>query len=194
MKYLALILAVFVMIGCGLTPEQSAALKAYELQLEQLHREAGEFADELSYYDDEIAAVVAKIKSKQIPVSEGMALINQFMERKTETLKAYSEIREQIDATWQAKNDLEASGVPWWSIALHTLEGILVAAGLAKWRGALRIVNAVIDGVETGGCKDTKIAIEEAAIAAKVSTQLKGIVLARTPTVSKVADPVKTVA
>ena len=179
MKYLALIL-VLALAGCGLTPEQSAALKAYELQLDELHREAGEFAEELSYYDDEIAAVVAKIREKKIPYEEGMALISQFMDRKTETLKAYSEIRAQIDATWQAKNDLEAQAVPWWAIAISTVTTVLGALGLKKWQTAANVLKAVVCGVEAGGSKETKLAIKDEATEAGVQAELKKIVKAVT--------------
>ena len=146
MKYLALVMITFVMVfamvGCGLTQEQSAALDAYELQLEQLHREGGEFFEELSYYDVKIAAVVAKMREKKIPWEEGIALIAQFTERKTETRKAYNEIRAEIDKTWQAKNDLEAQAVPWWAIALSTVTTVLGAIGLKKWQTAANVLKA----------------------------------------------------
>jgi len=192
MKYLALVVVAFAMVialvGCGLTPEQSAALQAYELQLDELHREGGEFFEELSYYDVEIAAVASKVRDKKIPYAEGMALISQFMERKTETLKAYSEIRAQIDATWQAKVDLEAKEVPWWAVALTTVTTILGALGLKKWQTAANVAKAVVCGVETGGDKNTKVAIEQAAIGAGVAVELRKIVNANTPTKSVVIN------
>ena len=180
MKYLILVLVAFALVGCGLTPEQVSALNAYESQLETLHREAGEFADELGHYDVEIAAMVAKIKSKQIPVQEGMALIAQFMERKTETLKAYKEIRAEIDATWQAKADLEAQAVPWWAIALSTVTTVLGALGLKKWQTAASVLKAVVCGVEKAGDVKVKDAISVSAIHAGVEGDLNKVVKANT--------------
>ena len=176
-----LLVGLLMIVGYGLTFEQAQALDAYEAQLEKLHETGGAFREELSHYDDEIKAVVAKMKLKQIPVEEGMALIAQFMERKTETLKAYSEIRAEIDATWQAKVDLEAKEVPWFAVAVTTITAILGALGLKKWQVASKLLKVVVCGVEDGKSKEVKNAILAKAIESGVSGELKKVVDANTP-------------
>lgn len=151
-------------IGCGLSPEQSAALARYE-------RAVAEIETRLETYEGKIEAVVEAYKAGRIPLEETRALL-------AEVGGGYSADKERLVELRKSVKELREQEVPWWAyIGPAVLAAIGFLGGRVPGWKTQRVLAAVVEGVEkSGDNKVLKEDIRDAADLAGVGPELHEVV------------------
>ncbi len=149
--------------GCGLSPEQAAALSRYE-------KAVAEVESRLGSYERKIAEVVEKVRAKEIPAAEAQALL-------AEIGANYEADKERLGELKASVKDLKKNEVPWWYYLGPIVTGILGLLGgrVPGWR-TQRVLGAVVDGVEHAGDASVKECIRDSAELHGVGPELHRIV------------------
>ncbi len=137
--------------GCGLSPEQGAALARYE-------KAVAEVQERLDAYAARAEEVVAAIREKRVPLAEGMAVL-------AEIQGSYKADTEKLSGLAGAIEELRGQEVPWWYYLGPIVTALLgLAGGRVPGLKTQRVLGAVIEGVEKSGEDKVKAAICTAAV------------------------------
>jgi len=174
MKHLTVValMAVLVLclIGCGLSPEQQAALREYDAEITETRAR-------LMEYEPQVREVVNAIARDDIPIAEATRLLEKIEVN-------YESDRTQLAELRAKAEELDALNVPWW-LALLPILSLGVGAGAGLWKGAAkygplldvahRMLRVTILGVEASGAKDAppvKMCIKDRARSDGVENEL----------------------
>lgn len=158
-----LLVAFLPLAGCGLSPEQAAALGRYE-------KAVAEVESRLGSYERKIAEVVEKVRAKEIPAAEAQALL-------VEIGANYRADKERLVELKASVKDLKKNEVPWWYYVGPIVTGILgLLGGRVPGLRTERVLGAVVEGVEKAGDACVKESIRDAAELHGVGSELHRVV------------------
>lgn len=153
--------------GCGLSPEQRAALARYEKAVKEVEAR-------VDSYGEKVDAVIAKVKAKEIPLEEGQALI-------AELASNYKADKEKLAEVKSAVGKLKEFEVPWYYYLGPIVTALLgLAGGRIPGLRTAKVLGAVVDGIEVAGVGKVKAAVRKAALDAGVQPALSALVRERT--------------
>ncbi len=136
--------------GCGLSPEQSAALARYA-------KAVAEIRERLDSYAARAEEVAAAIREKRVPLAEGMAVL-------AEIQAGYKADAGKLSGLAGAIEELRGQEVPWWYYLGPVVTALLgLAGGRIPGLKTSRVLGAVIAGVEKSGDPNVKVAIRDSA-------------------------------
>ena len=155
----SLLVAILPLAGCGLSPEQAAALSRYE-------KAVAEVESRLAVYEQKISDVIEKVRAKEVPAAEASALL-------AEIGASYEADREKLGELKSAAARLKEQKVPWYYYLGPIVTGLLgLLGGRVPGRRAERVLGAVIEGVEKSEDLAVKESIRDAAELHGVSAEL----------------------